>query len=303
MRKIAAPMTFQTMQVISDLQSAAQTGFERLARNVSSALEADLRRLIFDQECKMTHNDLETLHAELMMVASMPDQDHAAFMTATIVLLSDRLHYGAGEDDLFWNWDAFQERFREAPSPVRAALMNGFRCADARGLVKLDQAPKGTDLRTYDEEDLVRLLKIIARSMTEEMRDRVAELAPEEIREVHRKALDNCLRASCVLSEFGGWFPTEVVEQVSLDPLHESYAACTALMILDAIETRDAQGKMAERYEEHADSYILLPTQIRVPLMAGLRHLHEMETDWEPYATWPADKRLDKAIVMPFAKP
>ncbi len=303
MRKIAAPMTFQTMQVISDLQSAAVVGFERLAKEISPELERDLRRLIFDQECKMTPDDLTALHAELMMVASMPDQDHTSFMTATIVLLSDRLQYGAGEDDLFWNWDAFRDRFREAPSPIRAALMNGFRCADGLGLVKLDQAPKGTDLRTYDEEDLIRLLKIIARSMTEDMRDMVADVAPEPVRDVHRKALDNCLRTSCLLSEFGGWFPMEVVEQVSLDPLHECYAGCTALMILDAIETRDAQGKMAARYEEHADSYILLPTEVRVPLLAGLRHLHEMESDWEPYADWPATKRIDKAIVMPFAKP
>lgn len=291
------------MQVVSDLHSAAATGFSELAAHLSPGLKSNLRRLIFDQECKMTPDDEATLHAELLMVASMPDQSHPAFMTATIVLLSDRLQYGAGEDDLFWNWDAFQERYREAPSPVRAALMNGFRCAHRLGRVRLDHVPSGIDLRTYDENDLRRLLKIIARSMTEDMRLRVAALASEEIREVHVKALDNCLRGSCVLSEFGGWFPAEVVEQVSLDPLHEAYAACTALMILDAIETQDNQGKMAFRYEEHADSYILLPTEIRVPLLAGLRHLHEMESDWQPYADWTKDRRIDKAIVMPFAKP
>lgn len=303
MRKIAAPMTFHTLQVLSDLQSAAVAGFDALAQQLSPKLEADLDRLIFDQECKMTPDDASLLHAELMMVASMPDQDHPSFMTATIVLLSDRLQYGAGEDDLFWNWDAFEERFREAPSPIRAALMNGFRCAHDRNIVKLDRLPKGTDLRTYDQEDLIRLLKIIARSMTEEMRDHVADRAPEDTREVHRKALDNCLRSSCVLSEFGGWFPVEVVEQVSLDPLDACYGPCTALMILDAIETQDANGKMAYRYEEHADDYILLPTETRVPLLAGLRHLHEMEDVWEPYADWPAQQRIDKAIVMPFIKP
>lgn len=303
MRKIAAPITFQTLQVVSDLQSAASSGFSDLASCLSPELEADLRRLIFDQECKMSATDVEKLHAELMMVASMPDQNHLAFMTATIVLLSDRLQYGAGKDDLFWNWDAFQERFREAPSPVRAAVMNGFRCAHGLRLVKLNDVPKGTDLRTFDENDLRRLLKIIARGMTEELRGKVAILAPPETVDVHRKALDNCLRGSCILSEFGSWFPAEVVEQVSLDPVHEAYAACTALMVLDAIETRDAEGKMAHRYEAHADAYILLPTEVRAPLFAGLRHLHEMDSDWQPYADWPSDRRVDKAIVMPFAKP
>ena len=290
------------LQVLSDLQSAAVAGCPELASQISPRLRDDLKRVVFEQECKMSQADVQMLHAELMMVASMPDQNHPAFMTATIVLLADRLHYGAGEDDLFWNWDAFKDRFREAPSPVRAALMNGFRRADRLGLVTLDKLPKGQDLRTYDETDLARLLKIIARSMTQDMRDDVCLLAPEEIRDVHRKALENCLKDSCILSEFGGWFPSEVIEQVSLDPVHPSYAAATALMILDAIATRDADGKMAARYENQADDYILLPTDVRVPLLAGLRHLHEMDADWEPYASWPPEQRLDKAIVMPFAK-
>ncbi len=302
MRQISKPVTFATLQVLSDLQSAATSGFNGLAATMTESLVPALRRVVFDQECKMSVQDVKVLHAELMMVASMPDQDHASFMTATIILLSDRLQYGAGDDDLFWNWDAFQERFREAPSPIRAALMNGFRCSHGLGLVKLDHLPHAKDLRTYDEEDLVRLLKIIARSMTDDIRASVCALAPEEIQEVHRRALDNCLKSSCVLNEFGGWFPCEVVEQTSLDAEHEGYAACTALMILDAIDTKDAAGKMAFRYEVQADDYNLLPTQLRVPLLAGIRHLHEMETDWEPYAEWPAEKRIDKAIVMPFPK-
>lgn len=302
MQNISLPMTFTKMQVLSDLQSAAAAGCAVLISHLSPSLEPSLRRLVFEQECKMTPQDVEELHAELMMVASMPDQDHGSFMTASIILMSDRLQYGAGEDDLFWNWDAFQDRYREAPSPTRAALMNGFRCAHALERVKLDQIPTGIDLRTYDEADLRRLLKIIARSMTEDLRAQVCMFAPEEIREVHRKALDNCLKSSCVLSEFGNWFPCEVVDHVSLQSEHPAYAACTALMILDAIETRDATGKMAFRYEEQADDYYLLPTELRVPLLAGLRHLHEMETAWAPYAEWPADKLIDKAIVMPFPK-
>lgn len=303
MRKIAAPITFQTLQVVSDLRSAAANGFAELSGHLSSGLEGDLRRLIFDQECKMVQADTEKLHAELMMAASMPDQSHSAFITATMILLADRLQYGAGQDDLYWNWDAFQERFREAPAPLRAALMNGFRAAHQLRLVKLEHVPAGSDLRTYDTDDLRRLLKIIARGMTCEIRRKVASLAADETAEVHLKALDNCLRGSCILSEFGAWFPAEVVEQVSLDPVHEAYAACTALMILDAFETHDSGGKMAYRYETHADAYILLPTEVRVPLLAGLRHLHEMDTEWQPYADWPSDRRVDKAIVMPFVKP
>lgn len=290
------------MQVLSDLQSVAATGFSGLAARISPKLKSTLRRVIFDQECKMTPADVKALHAELLMVASMPDQDHPSFMTATVLLLADRLQYGAGEDDLYWNWDAFQDRFREAPSPVRAALMNGFRCAHAMRRVKLDAPPSGTDLRTYDEEDLVRLLRIIARSMTDEMRNDVCALAPDEIQSVHRAALENCLKSSCILSEFGGWFPSEVIEKVSLDSDHPAYAACTALVLLDAIATGDSKGRMAFRYEELASEYFSLAPEVRMPTVAGLRHLHEMETEWEPYSGWSPEARFEKAIVMPFAK-
>ena len=304
MRKISIlPMSFKVMQVLSDLQSAAETGYDALAARTSPALQNTLYRVVFDQQCKLSQQDVDELHAELMMIASMPDQDHASFMTATIVLLKDRLQRGAGQDDLYWNWDAFQERFRQAPSPIRAALMNGFRCADGMQLVKLDQPPSGTDLRTYDEDDLIRLLRIIARSMTDTARDEVSMIAPEEIRDVHRAALENCLRTSCVLSEFGSWFPFEVVEPVSLDVEHPAYAACSALMLLDAIVTHDADGKMAYRYEELAEEFFHLKPEYRMPMVAGLRHLHEMEADWEPYAEWPPEELVQKAIVMPFTKP
>jgi len=304
MRKISVlPKSFKVMQVLSDLQSAAAASFDALAARTSPALQDTLSRVVFDQDCKMTPQDAEALHAELMMIASMPDQDHPSFVTATIVLLTDRLRRGAGQDDLFWNWDAFQERFRQAPSPIRAALMNGFRCADDMQLVKLDQPPSGTDLRTYDEEDLIRLLRIIARSMTDNARDEVCMIAPEEIRDVHRTALENCLRTSCILSEFGSWFPYEVVEPVSLDTEHPAYAACSALILLDAIVTSDAEGKMAYRYEELAEEFFHLKPEYRMPMVAGLRHLHEMEADWEPYAEWPPEELMQKAIVMPFAKP
>lgn len=296
------PTSFKQMQVLSDLRSAAATGFSCLAARMSAAHKSTLRRVIFDQECKMTAADVQKLHGELMMVASMPDQDHGAFMTATITLLADRIQGGSGEDDLYWNWYAFQERFHEAPSPVRAALMNGFRFAHFMNLVKLDKPPNGRDLRTFDEDDLIRLLKIIARSMSDDARSELCALAPAETREVHRTALENCLRTSCVLSEFGGWLPTEVVEKASLETDHPAYPASTALLLINAISTGDASGKMAFRYEEQAEEYFQLKPEVRVPMIAGLRHLHEMEVEWEPYADWSPDVRLNKAIVMPFTK-
>lgn len=297
------PQSFRWMQVLSDLRGAAIAGFDELASCISDGRTQDLRHLVFEKECKLSSETAKVLHGELMMVASAPDEDHTAFVAATVILVADRLQHGAGDDDLFWNWNAFRDRYREAPSPTRAALMNGFRCAHDMGLVQLTSPPGGRDLCTYDEDDLLRLLKIIARSVTLEAREHMYDLAAAETKGVHRKALENCLSNSCVLSEFGGWFPCEIVEKASLDTENPAYHASTALLLIDAIATRDAKGTMAARYEEQAEEYFMMRRDVRVPMVAALRLLHEMDGQWEPYASWAPETRANKAIVVPFTRP
>ena len=302
MRQTEEHQSFHMMQVLSDLRSAAISGFSDLADSIGNASKPALRHVVFEHECALPADVAENLRGDLMMAAALPDKNHAAFITATIILVADRLQKGAGEDDLFWNWSAFHDRYREAAAPVRAALMNGFRCAHDMQLARLDNPPQGRDLRTYDEDDLIRLLKLIARNMSKDLRNRLCDLAPGDTRAVHQRALTNCLKHSCILSEFGGWFPKEVVEMASLDTDHPAHAACTALMLIDAISTADATGRMADLYETLAEDYFLMREEIRVPVVAALRHLHELDSTWEPYADWSPETRLNKAIVMPLAK-
>lgn len=302
MRHASVPISFQTLQVIADLQSAAATGFGGLADRLKPAQKQMLRRVIFDQKCMLSAADAEAIHADLLLVAALPDKGPDAFLTATALLLADRLQGGSGADDLFWNWDAFQDHYRKGSSPVRAAVMNGFRWAHTTRRVNLDQVPDGRDLQTYDGTDLIRVLKVIARAMSADLRELVCKAAPVDTRAVHRTALDNCLKGSCVLSEYGGWFPGEVVELVSLDPEHVAHAQCTALVLLDALVTRDAKGRMAFRWEELADRYLRMRPETRTAILAGVRHLHEMAIDWSPYTGWSPDKLVEKAVVVPFAK-
>ena len=48
---------------------------------------------------------------------------------------------------------------------------------------------------------------------------------------------------------------------------------------------------MAFRYEELASEYFALSPEVRMPTVAGLRHLQEMEGEWEPYAGWSPEAR------------
>ena len=303
MRHSSVPISFQTLQVVADLQSATATGFSGLADRLKPAQKQLLRRVVFDQKCILSSSDVDAIHPDLLLIAALPDKGMDAFMTATSLLLADRLQGGAGADDLFWNWDAFQDHYRKGLSPVRAAVMNGFRWAHTTRRVNLEQVPEGRDLQTYDGDDLIRVLRVIARAMPGELRDQVCGVAPQDTRDVHRSALENCLKGSCILSDYGGWFPGEVVELVSLDPEHAAYAHCTAMVLLDSIVTRDAKGRMAFRWEEQADRYLRMKSELRTAVLAGVRHLHEMSIEWQPYTGWAPDQLVEKAIVVPFAKP
>lgn len=302
MRHRDIPICYRTLQVLSDLRSVAAKGYAQIAERLKPEHKQTLRHIIFDQKCKFKIRDVETVHSDILFVAAMPEQGFDAFLSATSLLLADRLQQGAGQDDLYWNWDSFQNHYRKAPSPLRAALMNGFRWAHETRRVTLDQPPTQADLFSYDETDLLRLLKNIARSMPEDVRDDVSALSEDGTKDVHRRALDNCLSSSCTLSEFGGWFPGEVVQRACLDSSHAGFAECLALVLIDAIVTQDKRGHMARRWEEQAEDFNLLRPAFRTPLIAGVRHLHEMGFDWQPYAAWSAAEITEKAIVVPFAR-
>ncbi len=302
MRQSPAPVTFQTLQTLSDLRSVAATGFGDLATCLRPGHKPVLRRVIFDQQCRMTDADGEKLAEDLMRFATRPDVDQTSFMTSTALLLADRIQGGAVAGDFAPHWGLYRDTYRKAPSPVRAAITHGFRRAFG-GAIGDDGSVAARDLVTFDADDLRRLLCRIARSMTADMRDSVCKLADEETRAVHRHALDNCLSGSCILSEYGGWFPGEVVEKASLDAENPGHAACTALVLLDAFETRDAKDKMAFRWERQADGYLLMRPEFRAAIIAGFRNLHEMAIEWQPYDSWTPGDLLEKAVVVPFAKP
>ncbi|MEM6886531.1 MAG: hypothetical protein AAF636_00185 [Pseudomonadota bacterium] len=302
MRLASIPISFRTIQVLSDLRSAAAKGLANLNDYLSPDQCLSLKKVVFDQKAKFKRQDVEILYGDILRVSKLPDTGLDALLSATALLLADRLQEGAGKDDLRDHWDKFQGSYRAASAPVRAAVMNGFSWAHTTRRANLNSPPAGTDLRTYNAADLLSQLQGIACAMPEDAREAICALAAEGTVEVHRRALENCLAGSCILSEFGGWFPGEVVEMASLDPGHPGFPGSMALIMIDAISTRDAAGRMAKCWEDQAEDFnVLLPNQ-RAPLIAGVRHLHEMGFGWQPYADWSALEITEKAIVVPFAK-
>lgn len=109
-------------------------------------------------------------YGEVLLSAALPDDDFQSFTVATAILLLDRIQGGAGEDNLYWNWDAFADHFRMADPQVRALLMNGFRVAAAAGAVKLPELPSDADCLTHSAD---RVLQGLTGIGAEELADAI----------------------------------------------------------------------------------------------------------------------------------
>ena len=157
-------VAFRTLQAISDLRwvarSAQTSTLVRLSQGIeSSSADADLQRLVERDGCRIARPASSRLHQGLILAAALPNDDFEAFQAATAILLADRLQRGLGQDDLFWHWDAFHAHYALALPHVRAAIMQGFLCMNADGLVTLEDPPAPETLVTEDRASIMTALE------------------------------------------------------------------------------------------------------------------------------------------------
>ena len=148
---------FRTRQALRDLTEAVRSNSPAIARLGTTDTERAAIDRIVASGGHIGHGD-DRVYSQLLLSAAMPDDDFNGFAVATAILLMDRLQDGTGGDDLFWNWDAFREHYRLADPTMRAALMNGFRMAEASGKVNLESSPDRTDCLTRSPGEVMSLL-------------------------------------------------------------------------------------------------------------------------------------------------
>ncbi len=91
----------------------------------------------------------------LGLAATLPREDTEGFAVATALLLADRLQDGAGEDDLYWHYDAHAATYADLPADIRSAILMAFAILHDFGRVTLD-APPTPDARASRPGGLVR---------------------------------------------------------------------------------------------------------------------------------------------------
>lgn len=170
-------VVYRTLQSIRDLRSVAEGASDTTLARITAGTsvgdaETRLRRAVFEDGCRLLGADVKDLHLALVLAATLPDDDHDAFVAATAILLADRLQHGGGIDDMFWHWDAFHAHYRLVQAPSRAAIMNGYRRAHEDGRVRLEDPPHGADLCTEAHRDAVAALRALGEPASRDVLER-----------------------------------------------------------------------------------------------------------------------------------
>lgn len=151
---------FRTRQAVRDLVEAV--GLHRDAVQCLGVTGAERTVLLgIAANGRIDIDEHRDAYSSILLAAAMPDEDFGAFIGATAILLADRLQQGHSTDDLYWNWGTFQDHYRLANPPERAALMNGYRLAADAGLVKLGDPPRAEDCLTRSVGDVVATLQSV----------------------------------------------------------------------------------------------------------------------------------------------
>lgn len=148
---------FRTRQAVRDLLEVVHRHRSAVYRLGETGAERAEIVSITEGGCQIVDADTRA-YSSLLLAAAMPDDDFDSFVAATAILLADRIQGGAGEDDLYWNYDAFRDHYRLADSPVRAALMNAFRHGQIQGYVKLPDTPQPEACLTRQRADVLQIL-------------------------------------------------------------------------------------------------------------------------------------------------
>lgn len=157
----SAADVFRTRQVMSDLTACiAHSGRSAFCRITPRHSRLNgLVTGVADRGGVFRYPRDRDIYGEVLLAAALPDDDFPAFTAATAILLLDHIHQGGGQDDLYWNWDAFSDHYRLADPPVRAVIMNAYRTAAAIGRVSIARPPEPDDCFTMSRDDILRRLR------------------------------------------------------------------------------------------------------------------------------------------------
>ncbi len=274
--------TFRQAQASYDLVAVLKSCDDM---RLSQAGGDTLIEIVRGASCRFEDASYEKCYETIAWAAleALPDAE-----VAVGVLVANELQQGmwCGETKEFAR--AAIDRLRSAPNELRSATLRGLDILE-------DLAPRWEPVEYLLPEvsrltrpiDLtLRGLCGIARSMDQRTRESVVAADYNCHVDKQLRALNEVLSAEdCRFPKNETWCPREAVELVAHVRNAPGFVCCTALLLANAIPTDDEYGWFDFRWENLASNYNALPQSVRVPILTGIRHLYEANSDFLRYSS------------------
>lgn len=294
--------SFRTAQAVSDLIHHVKP---LLAQHLAAVAEASGMNLAETGEAfRHLRNDGyvfkrdETLRL-FMRLNGLAVTEAKGFELAVVVLLADSLQNPHDPDFLAQVWEATVDHLSNWPATLRAGVANGLRQAVALDQINLPTLPMDQDYLSHSADHIADHLLRIARSMR---RDELYEVARADYGcdlEKHFAALMDVIgKRDGIFLETDAWFPSEVVELISHTPGAAGHEGCTAILLLNALQTNDRAGWFDFRWPNQGAAYCALRPSVRDPILAGIRQLYEADPEFLVFHTIDTS-RLSEGATIP----
>ncbi|WP_146136730.1 hypothetical protein [Aliiruegeria haliotis] len=283
---------FRAMQALMDLRAAAGRQSGEALKGISDHVPpadrqggADrqaIARVILRQGCRLERREDARLPDALLLAASQPETNAAAFTCATAILLADRIQMGLGQDNLSRHWEAFRDTYAMLPRHDRAAIFQGYLVASDLGRVRIEADASELPRLSEELEPLLKDLRSLAAEQEPELSVAVAArlggvdatLARPHLRALLAGTGQQALTGDSLL----------FAPLLSLAAGSDNVArAAAAVLLAEALSTSDGEGWFAiTLWPERIRDWLALPPRDGRAILAGLRYLYESDPAWVP---------------------
>ena len=269
--------SFRTAQAVSDLVHhvkpllAMHLAVVAVASGLTLAQTGEAFRALRDDGFQFRRDEVLPLLDGLQKLAMARAE---GFELAVVVLLADALLARAPSGLLADAWAEAEQRLRDWPATLRAAVANGLVRAVEQSVILLDRLPARRDCLTFSEPEVSETLLRVARAMHRHELEAIA-LADDGM---HVEAYFDALIET--LARFEGIFPKQglsplkVVDLTSFDTKSSAFAGCTAILLLNAVKLGFDDGL---HWQNYGAAYCALKPSQRNALLAGYRYIYEFD--------------------------
>lgn len=302
---------FRALQAIMDLRATAGRQPRSAIRGIAARiLPADrargadaqlLTRVILHQGGRLETDRDSCLLDALKLAASQPDADRDSFAAATAILLADRLQSGKGKDDLGWYWSSFRTQYVALDAHDRAAIVQGFVAGAALGQVRMTSPPPPMSRLTQRPETVSAALLSLARRDRDVLEAAIGDALGEPMAQLVLRHLRSLIEGASRERLTGDSPLFEPLLAMASIPSHRGHAGATALLLDEAVRSRDAEGWFAiTLWPQTIGNWLSLDETEGRPILAGLRHLYEADETWVPMPDRRVDpRRMDGVSLLP----